>query len=493
MTEAPPPPIDTSINKPELSPRRQMEVAQLSTALIKRKVKETQQGLREKSKEAQGQYFTDNPSEAVLQVMDVMVNPSVENYEWKNNSGEPTPAIIPGKSAERVLPKGAIAGHETEGRRATISHIKSIKGDSVVCMIEVKGDAGQVAIPSCEFSISRGELFSALLQANQEGIVGLFPDEQRQAIQEHLNLLQGTSKLTDVGATTLIETVAQEAGFITKQQWQSYLEKALPATKAEPVAPTEDVSTEEQQTYEKDKQAWEDIKNVRERVLTDFENRCQDQILLDPNVIVDILRAQIDPEEKSNLHKQRVEVQQEIEHYQQELQSLKEAKRTGKREIIEDIEGKKIKRTIDIPDKSQLEEEIKELEIRLEFTKKYQAAIDTFTLESSSSQEHLEAYFDKLQQGEIEAATAKEISSLISSGNIEEIIHTIEQQVLNQLGKTREDLNKQQNSQIQEALKWLEQIKKLKNTGKIAGIGLAAFLLIMVMQGMGGGGGGQAG
>ena len=64
--------------------------------------------------------------------------------------------------------------------------------------------------------------------------------------------------------------------------------------------------------------------------------------------------------------------------------------------------------------------------------------------------------------------------------------------ILEKLGKTKEELATQENTKIQETLKWLEKIRGLKSAGKIAGIGLAAFLVIMLMQGMGGGGG-QAG
>jgi len=197
------------------------------------------------------------------------------------------------------------------------------------------------------------------------------------------------------------------------------------------------------------------------------------------------------------LQKQRAEVQQEIEAYQQQLEALQKAKKIGKTEVTEEINGQKITRMVDVTDRNQLTEEIKELEIRLEFSKKYQAAIDTLVSELGS-EKYLETYFEKLQQGEIDTATAKEIASLIAGGDIDKILQTIEQQVLEQLGKTKGDLNEQQNLEIQKALERLEQIKKLKNagknTGKIAGIGLAAFLLIIMMQGMGGGGGGgQAG
>lgn len=483
-------------NNPELSQRRQTEIAQLSTALITRKVRETQTALRDESKEAQAQFFNDNPAEAVLQVMDMMANPAVESYEWENSEGEPAPAAIPGNKAEIILPEGAIAGHETKGRRAQVSKIKSVNGDQVVCIIEVKSDDGQVAIPPCEFSLSRDKLFLALLGANQKNIVGLFPETQQQAIQEHFNLLQGNNQLTDTDATALIETAAQEAGFITKKQWQSYLEKTLPVAGEEPKKPPDDAD-EEKKAYDEKKQAYDKAVKVRDSVLKDFESRCGDQVLLDPTIIVDVLRTQIDPEEKSGLQKQRAEVQQEIEAYQQQLEALQKAKKIGKTEVTEEINGQKITRMVDVTDRNQLTEEIKELEIRLEFSKKYQAAIDTLVSESGS-EKYLETYFEKLQQGEIDTATAKEIASLIAGGDIDKILQTIEQQVLEQLGKTKGDLNEQQNLEIQKALERLEQIKKLKNagknTGKIAGIGLAAFLLIIMMQGMGGGGGGgQAG
>lgn len=231
---------------------------------------------------------------------------------------------------------------------------------------------------------------------------------------------------------------------------------------------------------------WEGEQQARSTKFNEVMNITDPDIsplIASPEQVASLVQLDMDTKKGS-------EVQQKLTELRLELEGLRKRKadlmtkpyRTGPDGApLLDPATKRPVEVTDAEKKLELKQIEQELKAREKLLKGYEAAINP-----SGAQELISNHIQELYAGAIPAEQAVSVCNLLANGSFESIMQNAEQGLLEKLKTLKEGQEKEDVEVAIKAFNRAKTLEKFTEPGKMIGIGLAACILVALMQGMNG-------
>jgi len=407
------------------------------------------------------------------------------------------------------------------GRRAEITHIVSLKGDLVTCLVDVPTEGGLGGQSGIEVTLKREAVVASQVAAEPEAVktflTSLPEGPQKKALQLYLESLNGKLQLSEPEQQAVIVEAARASGLpisedilagiasqigekptTPHEKWEAAKKSAEasgnPFTDPEPPA---ELSEEDQQKYQEDLKNYEANRLAVEAELSRAKAILGDQIVPDAFSLTNLYR----PQEASLklVAGDLAQAEEKLSGVEAEIKDWERIVSTGKvpardpqtqQVILDNITGQPV--LVDYQgSKGEAKEELKRLRLRRDYLQK---EVDLAKEASKGSVDSvLIECFSNYLNGEMKAEEAQQVTESLSTGNIDGLIDYLDKlkhkRYLDESGKVIEGFQ----SEYESLETSIRRLSNLKRYGKGAAVGMAALVVMMVMQGLGAGGGGQPG
>ncbi len=501
-------PADVARTTERISPVRQAEIQTLGNSLVRRQINRINANAGKTPAERTAYFDQQPPGMRIIQSLNAYVTEG-GNWDFTQGGKKPEGDANVGNPLLVTLSAASIESRpDLAGRHATVTHVKRIEGNRVVCTVSVPVEDGKAGVPPMDIVLTRQEMFTAQIAAEADAIVGAFPAEQQEAVRQYITILSGKDTgLTEEQAAKLIESTARHAGFITVADLRSGILRTLKANQIDvtvppPVDPMdayqeklarwqtdqealpEDQRSEagkpippgqeELSKYQEAHTKWQQNQEALSQVMSNLEAHFQGQTLADPEALTRFLAAQVSEADQTLLQKELDDINADMERIRKELEERRLEKTTGKKIGSPDAKV----------DKAEVETEIKKLEDELGMNEELLKAIEAAKGEGLEGA--VKEYFQEVQAGEVSEEDSQMVSEAMASGDLDFILDLVKKKKLQSFQDASGELSEKHKHQIELLEKQFARMKKIKGVGKAALIGMAMFMVLGLIQGMGG-------
>lgn len=499
--------VEVKLDQERTKPLKQQEIVAVGSSLIRQRIIIDSRTIQPLDKEARLAHYEQNPGMAVLQLMDTLMatQPDKETghrmveTNWTEAGKKPQGMPPEGGQLSITLGEGAIPGHQTLNRIATVNSLIRTEGDMVVCMVEVPTrDNSEVAIPSREMRIPRAQLFFRLFETNMPLVQAIFSPEQQALVAAHLAVLKDDFNINDEEAVVMLEKTAASAGLITVNTLRKGYTKGGMKEPVNPSTKYQELKADWQVKKDADPNFNEpeppapdqtDLKYYNDQ-LAEYNNFQQmDQLITQcfgeetvasPQGLAQFLRITAEPQLRAN----RTAIIQPLE---SDMETLEARKKTLTEQIEKGVFNPNSQKMEKDPNYSETVEVVKELTVEIEAAKA-QLELVTNLLDQGLSETQLAEYFANVQNGNIDPIAAQATVEAFSAGDMESVL----KQLMGKMDKMRQEKGQPIDDAYKARISKMQHYFKIwTTTGKVtrfAAIGFGMVMVLSLMQGMGGGG-----